>query len=210
MVKHVIAGMERRDVQSRRISEAGALGMEDDLRDEEVGSMSISRPELQVDGSDAVFRQLLHDIFSFARHLQNARAKFADFVGLSPTQYMILIAISHRDRDGESSMGINEIADHLHLSGAFVTIEVNKLVELAYVIKEAHPTDRRRIRLRPTAEGQRHIKRLAAFQRPINDALFAGLSAEDFRQLQQIMARVEANGDNALRLANYLEGELRQ
>jgi MarR family transcriptional regulator, organic hydroperoxide resistance regulator len=197
-------------MQTRRMSKASALGMKEDLRDEVTGSMSVSKPELQVDGSDAVFRQLLHDIFSFARHLQDARARFADFVGLSPTQYMILIAISHRDRDGENGMGINEIADHLHLSGAFVTIEVNKLVELAYVVKEAHPTDRRRIRLRPTAEGHRHVTRLAAFQRPINDALFAGLSAEEFRQLQRIMARVEANGDNALRLASYLESELKQ
>jgi MarR family transcriptional regulator, organic hydroperoxide resistance regulator len=184
--------------------------MEEDLDDEATGAMSVSKPELQVDGSDVVFRQLLHDIFSFARHLQNARARFADFVGLSPTQYMILIAISHRDRDGENGLGINEIADHLHLSGAFVTIEVNKLVELTYVVKEAHPTDRRRVRLRATAEGHRHITRLAAFQRPINDALFAGLDAEEFRQLQRMMARVEANGDNALKLASYLESELKQ
>ncbi len=92
----------------------------------------------------------------------------------------------------------------------FVTIEVNKLVKLAYVTKAAHPTDRRRIQLQLTDEGLQCITRLASFQRPINDALFARLESEEFRQLQQIMARMEANGDNALRLATYLEGDLKQ
>ncbi len=76
------------------------VGMKQQIGEDTAGAISVSKPELQVDGSDAAFRQLLHDIFSFARHLQSARAKFADFAGLSPTQYMILIAISHHDRDG--------------------------------------------------------------------------------------------------------------
>lgn len=172
----------------------------------ETDSISVSRPELQVEGSDMAFRQLLYDIFSFAHHLQDARAKFAEFIGLSPSQYMILIAISRHE---QGDKGINEVAEHLHLSGAFVTIEVNRLVERGYVAKDAHPTDRRRIRLRLTAEGFARLASLAAFQRPVNDALFDGLSAAEFRALRQIMAKLERNGAGAVQLANYLEQQMK-
>lgn len=169
-------------------------------------AISVSRPELQVDGSDTAFRQLLYDIFSFAHHLQSARAKFAEFIGLSPSQYMIFIAISRRE---EGDKGINEVAEHLHLSGAFVTIEVNRLVERGYVVKDAHPTDRRRIKLRLTPQGFARLASLAAFQRPVNDALFEGLSAVEFQTLRQIMAKLERNGASAVQLASYLEQQMK-
>src|SRR5947209_18178390 len=88
--------------------------------------LTASRPELLDKNGDSTFRSLLYDYFAFGRSLEAARAKFASYVDLSPTQYLILIAIAHSSLD--EPMGINQLATRLHLSGAFITNEVNKLV----------------------------------------------------------------------------------
>ncbi|MDX8464635.1 MarR family winged helix-turn-helix transcriptional regulator [Mesorhizobium sp. VK23B] len=168
-----------------------------------VGLLTASKPELLDGGEDRTLRTLLHDYFAFARNLEEARAKFASYIGLSPTQYMILILLAHSPQD--EPLGINQIADRLHLSGAFVTIEVNKLVAEDLVHKSGHPTDGRRVQLVVTEEGLNRLKRLAAFQRPVNDALFGMLSHDEFGQLSRLLAKLAANGEKAVKLAGYIE-----
>jgi DNA-binding MarR family transcriptional regulator len=170
------------------------------------GLLTASKPELLDDGNDRTLRALLHDYFAFSRNLEESRAKFANYVGLSPTQYMILIAIAHAPQN--EPVGISQIADRLHLSGAFVTIEVNKLVAEGLVGKSGHPSDGRRVQLVVTDDGVNRLMRLASFQRPINDALFGMLSREEFRLLSALLARLAANGDNAVKLASHIEATM--
>jgi MarR family transcriptional regulator, organic hydroperoxide resistance regulator len=170
------------------------------------GLLTASKPELLEGGSDRALRAVLHDYFAFARNLEESRTKFANYVGLSPTQYMILIAVAHAPQS--EPVGISQIADKLHLSGAFVTIEVNKLVAGGLVDKGEHPSDGRRVQLFVTDEGVDRLTRLAAFQRPVNDALFGMLSREEFRLLSVLLTKLAANGDNAVKLASHLEASM--
>lgn len=164
--------------------------------------LTVSREDLLVDGTDTAFRDLLHDFFAFASQMEKVRAMFGEFIGLSSTQYMALIAISRMGSDGE--LGINQLAEHLHLSGAFVTIEVNKLGKAGYVIKQPHPTDGRRIVLELTPNGSKALERLAEFQRPVNDALFASLDSKAFSELQTVFRHLANDGEKALALAEYI------
>lgn len=167
--------------------------------------LTTSRTALLHDGEDGDFREFLHDYFAFAQNLEDARIKFASHIGLSATQYMILIAIAHGSP--EKALGINQVAERLHLSGAFVTIEVSKLVAEGLVDKKPHPTDGRRVQLFATRIGIDRLVRLAAFQRPVNDALFDGLSTDEFKQLAGILARLADNGRAAIKLADHLESK---
>lgn len=164
--------------------------------------LTASKPELLDGDGDQTFRGLLYDYFAFGRSLEAARAKFASYVDLSPTQYLILIAIAHSTLD--EPMGINQIATRLYLSGAFVTIEVNKLVSNGLIEKSTHPVDGRRVQLTVTREGVSRLTRLAAFQRPINDALFGTLTRDEFKVLSQLLARLAAGGDHAVKLAEHI------
>lgn len=164
--------------------------------------LTASKPELLDGDGDKTFRGLLYDYFAFGRSLDAARAKFASYVDLSPTQYLILIAIAHSTLD--EPMGINQIATRLYLSGAFVTIEVNKLVSNGLIEKSTHPSDGRRVQLAVTNEGVSRLTRLAAFQRPINDALFGTLTHDEFKVLSQLLARLAAGGDHAVKLAEHI------
>lgn len=164
--------------------------------------LTVSRPELLDRGSDRRFRGLLHDLFAFGSILEAARARFAEQAGLSPAQYLALIAIAQSSP--REPAGVGEIARHLHLSGAFVTIEVNKLVAEGLVAKQPHPTDGRRVRLTLTEAGAARLERLAELQRPVNDALFETLAPEEFARLAEVMSRLVAGGASALALADHL------
>jgi MarR family transcriptional regulator, organic hydroperoxide resistance regulator len=168
--------------------------------------LTASKPELLDKNGDLTLRSFLYDYFAFGRSMEAARAKFASFVDLSPTQYMILIAIKRSTLD--EPMGISQLAARLHLSGAFITNEVNKLVSDGLIKKSTHPSDGRRVQLAVTDQGVSRLTRLAAFQRPINDALFGMLTRDEFRSLSQLLARLAANGDRAVRLAEHIEATM--
>jgi DNA-binding MarR family transcriptional regulator len=170
--------------------------------------LTASKPELLDEDGDRTLRGLLYDFFAFGRSLEAARARFASYVGLSPTQYLIMIAIKNSTLD--EPMGINQVAARLRLSGTFITNEVNKLVSDGLIEKSAHPRDGRRVQLTATAQGFSLLTRLAAFQRPVNDALFGMLTRDEFRSLSQLLARLAAGGDRAVTVAEYFEASLGQ
>lgn len=169
--------------------------------------LTATRPELLDKDSDRTLRGLLYDYFAFGRSLNTARSRFASFIGLSTTQYLILIAISHFR--SEEPMGVIQLAERLHLTPAFVANEITKLVSEGLIEKNAHPSDGRRVQLAVTERGVSELARLAALQRPVNDALFGMLTREEFRQLAQLLSKLAQNGDRAARMAEHVEATLR-
>ncbi|MBX3540420.1 MAG: winged helix-turn-helix transcriptional regulator [Chelatococcus sp.] len=163
--------------------------------------LTVSRPELLRNGSDSVFRQFIHDTLAFASRIEQISSRFGKVIGLTGTQYLILIAIRQRQSE---EIGVNQIAEHLHLSGAFTTIEVNKLVSLGLVRKEINPDDRRRVVLSLTDDARARLKKLIVVQRPTNDVLFESLGAKDFERLVGQMAALVESADKSLVLLDYL------
>lgn len=164
--------------------------------------MTVGKEDLLDGGSDARFRDLLYDLFAFGSRLEEARARFAAYIALTPPQYLIMIAINRAISDGE--VGVAQVAEQLHLSGAFVTIEVNKLVKKGLVAKQPHVSDKRRVNLSVTPIGSEMLARLAALQRPVNDALFASLDRADFEALSAIMRRLARGAKPAIHLADHI------
>lgn len=165
--------------------------------------LTASKAALLVNGEDRVFRQFVHDTLAFAARIQAVRSGLAEVVGLTDAGYSILISVLHLE-DQENEVGVNRLAEHLHLSGAFVTIEVGKLVNAGMLRKETHPEDRRRVVLTVTEQGRQALANLAHVQRPVNDALFAALSGDDFRRFAAVMAKLTDCGDRALELLDFL------
>jgi DNA-binding MarR family transcriptional regulator len=162
---------------------------------------TVSHPALLVNDSDKVFRQMVYDTLAFAARIQEVRSRFGAFIGLPGAQYSILMAIAHQQDDG---IGVNAIAEHLHLSGAFVTTEINKLVLAGLVEKREHPSDRRRVLLRITERARARLRDLSAIQIQGNDALFECLDRKDFETFRTLIAKLVVCGDNSLRLLDYL------
>lgn len=169
-----------------------------------VRAKTTSRPELLIDGSDQEFRSFIHDFLAFSQMITDIRAGFGEHLGLTGIGYTTLISISHLQ--GPTGIGVNAIAEHLHLSGAFITTEVAKLVRAGLVRKRINAKDKRRVLLTITPAGRKLLNGLATVQAPVNDALFETLSAEEFLRLKGFMARLVPCATHAVSLLAYLTG----
>jgi MarR family transcriptional regulator, organic hydroperoxide resistance regulator len=163
---------------------------------------TVTRPELMPGRDDAEFRTFIQNFLAFGARVAQCRAGFGTHLGLSGIAYTTLISISHLE--GAEGVGVSRLAEHLHLSGAFITIEVNKLVADKLVTKRRHEKDRRRVLLKVTDLGRQHLHRLRPIQAPVNDALFGCLTGEEFEVLAGLMARLVPCGDNACQLLNTM------
>ncbi len=76
-------------------------------------------------------------------------------VGVSPEQVSLLVAI--RDVPG---IGLREVAARERISPPAMTMHVDRLERAGFVARTPSPTDRRRVGLTLTEEGQRVLRRV--------------------------------------------------
>jgi DNA-binding MarR family transcriptional regulator len=174
----------------------------DPSRRENPRLLTVSRPELLVEGSDREFRALVHGLLAFSVRLEAIRSGFGSLIGLTGVQYTILVSIRHLEADGE--VGVIRVARHLHLSGAFVTVEVGKMIKIGLLAKKTDIKDRRRVCLQVARRGVALLTKLAPTQRRVNNVLFGGLTASTVPVLRTAVNQVVADGDRALALVEYL------
>ena len=161
--------------------------------------LTVSRAALLAGGSDAEFRGLIHDLIAYGHKLDACRDAFAAIAGISGVQYEILMLVSRT-----TGLPVGEVAARLHRSGAFITIEANKLVAEGILEKGADATDGRRVLLTTTPKAMALLERMAPYQQRVNDVLFEFLDAKRFRELRALAARLVAAGDRAVALTELL------
>jgi DNA-binding MarR family transcriptional regulator len=166
--------------------------------------LTVSRPELLVDGSDSDFRALVHGMLGFSARLEAVRSGFGGLIGVTGIQYTILISVSHLEPTGD--VGVSRIAAHLHISGAFVTIETGKLLKLGLLSKRSDARDRRRVCLGITEKGSALLQQLAPIQAQVNDVLFEFLDSAQFWQFRGLVDKMTECGDRSVVLLQYLAG----
>lgn len=149
---------------------------------------TVSKPELlDSDGrSDRGFRQLLYDFSVLGAHLEFARAYLASQLDLSSPQYNIVMIIAQYQ--GTMGVSVSEVAQHLHVSTAFITSEVQRLEERRLVSRRQNPKDGRSVLLRLSEAGEDKVLQIGPKRLLVNDHLFRGLSGRDFRHLARTVA----------------------
>ncbi|NUA31811.1 MarR family winged helix-turn-helix transcriptional regulator [Cupriavidus basilensis] len=166
-------------------------------------ALTITNPACLVDGSDSEFRHLVSGLLPFAARLLSVRDGFGSLIGLTGVQYSLIRSIAHLSQQGEVT--VNQLAEHLHLSGPFVTVETGKLKKLGLIDKKAHPEDKRKMLLTVAVAGSRLLNELTPVQQRINDVLFEGVTRTEFKVLCSVVDRLVVNGDRAaLDLAHLL------
>jgi DNA-binding MarR family transcriptional regulator len=164
--------------------------------------LTVTRPELLVDGSDAEFRTLIHRIMAFSRWISTVRDGFGALLGISGVQYEIMILVSRLQ--GNDGITVGDLSGAIRLSGAFTTIETGKLVDKGLLKKSADLRDRRRVRLRVTSAGRKVLLSLAPYQRQINDTAFANLKATELQELSGILSELLPGWERAVNLIDFI------
>ena len=164
---------------------------------------TVTRKELLRNGSDDEFRTMCHKLLSVAQSFQATRASHASMLGLSGMQYTILTAVAYLQ--APEGVALNVVAKHLHVSPSFVTMEIGKMVDLGVVLKRPDTVDKRRVQLRVSARGWKLLDSIVPIQQPVNDALFADLTANDIDTFSRIISVIANNSERAKALLKLLK-----
>ena len=73
--------------------------------------LTVTRSALLMNGTDATFREMLHDMLSLSSSLDHVRNRFGASLGLSGVQYTLLSTIRHLQ--GATGVGVKELAEQL-------------------------------------------------------------------------------------------------
>src|SRR5258708_7442832 len=87
---------------------------------------TITRSELLDAGGDHRFRTLIYELGYLSDLLDEARRHLAAALGLSPPQYAIVMVIAQLQET--RGVSVVEIANQLHVTGAFITTQAHELV----------------------------------------------------------------------------------
>lgn len=158
--------------------------------------LSISQSNMLLAGSDREFRRLIHRMLITAGRLEAVREAIARHIGVSGTQYTMLMSLLHNE--GERGISISDLADYLEVTGAHVTSEIGKLAAAGYVQKRVNPDDRRSLLVRISQEGRARLLGAFDFIRQINDLLFEGVSAGEYQALRAFNEKFVQNTQAAM------------
>lgn len=111
--------------------------------------------------------------------------------GLTPQQFWVLVNID--EADGPS---LSEIAERLRMDAPTTSRAVAQLLRLRLVKAEGDRRDRRRLRLRLTAQGRARIPSLRALAAALRSAATHGLTRSDEDSLRMLLRKLIANLDS--------------
>lgn len=139
---------------------------------------------------EEAYRSAIYNLLQVSALMLKTREYYAAAVGVTPPQFSILMAVS--ERPGTS---VGEVAQRLHVSGPFVTGEVNKLVRAGMVEKKNSAADRRVAELRVTKSCAARLALVSPLREAANQTVFAHMSADELagfsRELETLIGGLE-------------------
>ena len=115
---------------------------------------------------------------------------------MSGPQYSVLRAVAALQ--GSEGVSIGVIAEHLHVTSTFITVQSGMLARRGFLKKKEDATDRRICRLSLTLKGELLVDAVVNEVRPINDIFFGGLRRDEFDALSAIMEKLVGSSRAAI------------
>jgi len=162
--------------------------------------LTATRPALLPQNSDHALRKLLYDFFTVGGRLEEIRRQLAARIRLSGPQFTILTAIG--ELEGTTGASVGQVAEYLHVTQSFITIEARKLAQQAYILKKPDSKDRRVCRLRVSRKGRSSLESLVPLLQRVNDVVFDLESRRQFEMLCATFDRLVESSARASALMN--------
>jgi DNA-binding MarR family transcriptional regulator len=112
-------------------------------------------------------------------HFQEIRHFWAEALGISGPQWMILMALADLDKGG--GVSVKEVSKVLHVDASFVTTQSKMLEKKGFMRRKTSDEDARVVQMSLTDKSYKQIANLASRQERLNDFIFEEFSNEDLR-----------------------------
>jgi DNA-binding MarR family transcriptional regulator len=134
---------------------------------------------------EKILIEFVDTLDSLLKKLQQGVGEGSGFSKLTINQFHYIDAIA-----ALSEPTITEIAERLNITKASVTIGINKLLALGYVIKTQSTQDRRVIHVRLTEAGEQLVEAKYQALKEYSAFIRAALSEDEARQFEDILAKL--------------------
>ena len=133
-----------------------------------------------------IIKRFTWEIASISVYLQELRQFWAEAIGISGPQWMILMALADLDEDGAP---VNVVSKMLHVDPSFVTTQSKLLEKNGFLHRKSSSTDARVVQMSLTEKTRNHLRKLASQQQAINDFIFEEF---DHRELAEFTNKLAA------------------
>ncbi|VIO69136.1 Transcriptional regulator SlyA [Bradyrhizobium ivorense] len=131
------------------------------------------------------------NIVEIHSQLEEIRKSWAQLLGISEPQWLILMAIDELD-EGRGVPGI-AVANKLRIHPAFVTNQTKKLEHSGFLTRITSPEDARFLQISLTEKARAEIASLSMKREALNSTMFSGLDRESLEYLNKRLASIAKN-----------------
>ncbi|UPJ94934.1 MarR family transcriptional regulator [Bradyrhizobium sp. 172] len=140
---------------------------------------------------DRAVRDLIWNIVEIHSQLEEIHKSWAELLGITEPQWLILMAIDELD-DGRGVSGI-AVANKLRIHPAFVTNQTKKLEQMDLLARVISSDDARYLQISLTQKAQTEIAKLSDKRQALHSTMLAGLDEESLDYLNKRLASIAKN-----------------
>ncbi|MDF0498631.1 MarR family winged helix-turn-helix transcriptional regulator [Bradyrhizobium yuanmingense] len=133
-------------------------------------------------------RDFIWNIVEIHSQIEAIHKSWAEMLGISEPQWLILMAIDELD-GGRGVSGI-AVANKLRIHPAFVTNQTKKLEAMDLLARVTSPDDARFLQISLTQKARAEIARLSNERQALNATIFGGLDEESLTYLNKRLASI--------------------
>ena len=126
-----------------------------------------------------------------ARSLRVALERELAATGITPSQWMILMALGEKNHQVQTELG-----KMVNLDSATITRVLDKLQEMSIIVRNQDKVDRRAQIVSLTPRGDEAYRAWNAIGRKVNERAAKNLTGKDRKKLLEWLALIEANLNN--------------
>ncbi|QQO13869.1 MarR family transcriptional regulator [Bradyrhizobium diazoefficiens] len=140
---------------------------------------------------DRAVRDFIWNIVEIHSQLEEIHKSWAQILGITEPQWLILMAIDALD-EGRGVSGI-AVANKLRIHPAFVTNQTKKLELIRFLSRAPSPDDARFVQMSLTQKARAEIEKLSIKRQALNTTMFDGLDEASVHYLNQRLVSIAKN-----------------
>jgi DNA-binding MarR family transcriptional regulator len=136
-----------------------------------------------------VIRRFTWVVASINVHLDQLRDFWAEALGISGSQWMILMALV--DLDKEDGVPVNAVSKKLHVDSSFVTTQSKRLEKKGLLSRKTSAADARIVKMSLTDKSHKQLAALASQHEALDEFIYAELNEKQMGQLTETLNRLK-------------------
>lgn len=140
---------------------------------------------------DRAVRDFIWNIVEIHSQLEDIHKSWAQMLGISEPQWLILMAIDELD-EGRGVSGI-AVSNKLRIHPAFVTNQTKKLENLEFLSRVTSPDDGRFLQISLTEKARAEITKLSIKRQALISTMFGELDHDSLAYLNKRLASIAKN-----------------